>query len=115
LNWCSTDSCSPKTSDDLHLAKAVGVLMPTCATRTIRPIEDIGRGLDADFIMEGSVRQAAGRVRISAQLIRVSDQTHVWAESCERDAFPLSRLSPRRGSCSFYPSSSVSIVALKDK
>jgi TolB-like protein/Tfp pilus assembly protein PilF len=48
------------------------------------PIAEIGRELGVDFVVEGSVRRADGRVRISAQLIRVSDQMHVWAESYER-------------------------------
>jgi len=36
-------------------------------------------------ILEGSVRRASGRARIAAQLIQVSDQSHLWAESYERD------------------------------
>jgi tetratricopeptide (TPR) repeat protein len=36
--------------------------------------------------LEGSVRRVGDRVRISAQLIQVRDQTHLWAESYERDA-----------------------------
>lgn len=40
----------------------------------------IGAELDVGYILEGSVRQAGGRVRISAQLIRVSDQTHLWSK-----------------------------------
>jgi tetratricopeptide (TPR) repeat protein len=38
-----------------------------------------------DYILAGSVRRAADRVRITAQLIQVSDQTHLWAESYERE------------------------------
>src|SRR5271170_1249093 len=37
--------------------------------------------LGVDYILEGSVRRENGRARISAQLIRVSDQTHLWAQS----------------------------------
>lgn len=44
----------------------------------------IGRELDVDYVVEGSVRRAEDRVRISAQLIQVSDQTHVWAKSYDR-------------------------------
>src|SRR5205085_1112762 len=36
-------------------------------------------------ILEGSVRREADRVRITAQLIQVSDQTHLWAETYERN------------------------------
>jgi tetratricopeptide (TPR) repeat protein len=36
-------------------------------------------------VVEGSVRRAGERVRITAQLIRVSDESHLWAQSYERD------------------------------
>ncbi|MCI0621461.1 MAG: hypothetical protein L0387_07300 [Acidobacteria bacterium] len=45
----------------------------------------IGRELGVDYILEGSVRRGAGRVRISAQLFRASDQTYLWANNYERD------------------------------
>jgi tetratricopeptide (TPR) repeat protein len=41
--------------------------------------------LGVAYIVEGSVRRAGDRVRITAQLIQVSDQTHLWAENYERD------------------------------
>lgn len=43
--------------------------------------EEIGRELGVDFLLEGSVRRSGGRVRIHARLIRVSDQSQLWAES----------------------------------
>ena len=52
---------------------------------TTKRIDEIGRELGVQYLLEGSVRRAAGRVRITAQLIQVSDQTHLWAESYERD------------------------------
>lgn len=52
--------------------------------RTTKGIDRIGRELGVDYIVEGSVRRNSDRVRITAQLIRVSDQTHVWAHSYER-------------------------------
>jgi serine/threonine-protein kinase len=48
-------------------------------------VDEIGRELGVDYILEGSVRRAAGRVRITAQLIQVSDQTQLWAENYERE------------------------------
>src|SRR5207253_2075652 len=48
-------------------------------------VDRIGRELGVDYVLEGSVREAASRVRITAQLIRVSDQMHVWSESFDRD------------------------------
>jgi TolB-like protein/Flp pilus assembly protein TadD len=53
---------------------------------TKKPVAEIGRELHVNYLLEGSVRREAGQVRISVQLIRVSDQTHLWAESYQRDA-----------------------------
>jgi TolB-like protein/tetratricopeptide (TPR) repeat protein len=41
--------------------------------------------LGVDYILEGSVRLADNRARITAQLIQCGDQTHLWAESFEKD------------------------------
>lgn len=51
---------------------------------TQKSIGEIGRELSVDYLLEGSVRRSDHRVRITAQLIRVSDQTHLWADSYER-------------------------------
>ncbi len=48
-------------------------------------IAQIGRQLRVAYVLEGSVRKAAGRVRITAQLIEVSKDNHVWAERYDRD------------------------------
>jgi TolB-like protein/DNA-binding winged helix-turn-helix (wHTH) protein/Tfp pilus assembly protein PilF len=45
----------------------------------------IGRELLADYLVQGSVRRAADRVRITVQLIQVSDQIDRWADSYDRD------------------------------
>ncbi len=50
-----------------------------------KTIDEIGRELRVQYVLEGSVRRAGDRARITAQLIEVGDQTHVWAESYERD------------------------------
>lgn len=44
----------------------------------------IGRQLGASYIVDGSVRRDQERVRISVQLIRVRDQSHLWAENYDR-------------------------------
>ena len=44
----------------------------------------IGAELGVDYLIEGSARRERGRVRIALQLIRVSDQTHLWTETFER-------------------------------
>jgi TolB-like protein/DNA-binding winged helix-turn-helix (wHTH) protein/Tfp pilus assembly protein PilF len=48
-------------------------------------VAEIGSDLHVDYILEGSVRREGNRVRITAQLVRVSDQTHLWAETYDRD------------------------------
>jgi TolB-like protein len=69
--------------------RKLGVIARTSVMQfknTDKRIDRIGRELGVDFLLEGSVRRAAERVRITAQLIQVSDQTHLWAESYERNA-----------------------------
>jgi TolB-like protein len=51
---------------------------------TKKPIGQIGRELGVDYILESSMRREAGRVRITAQLIQVHDQIHLWADTYER-------------------------------
>ena len=62
----------------------LGVIARTSAMaykRTNKTASQIGRELAVDYILEGSVRRENARVRVSAQLIRVSDQTHLWAQN----------------------------------
>ncbi len=57
-----------------------------------KDVARIGRDLALDYVVEGSVRRADEHIRISAQLIRVIDQTHLWAQSYDselRDALSL--------------------------
>ncbi len=53
--------------------------------RTKRRVDEIGKELDVDYILEGSVRRSETRARITVQLIQVQDQTHLWAESYNRE------------------------------
>ncbi|MGA9505172.1 MAG: winged helix-turn-helix domain-containing protein [Terriglobales bacterium] len=56
------------------------------------PLDQIGRELKVQYVLEGSVRRESDRVRITAQLIQVKDQTHVWARQYDRelkDLLPL--------------------------
>jgi len=50
-----------------------------------RDIQSIGPQLGATHFIEGSVRRAGDRVRITAQLIKVDGATHVWAETFDRE------------------------------
>ncbi len=50
-----------------------------------KPIAEIGRTLDVQYALEGSVRRGGNQVRIDVQLIQVSDQTYLWADSYTGD------------------------------
>ena len=49
-----------------------------------RDVREIGRLLDVGSVLEGSVRRAGDRLRITAQLIRVADGMHLWSERFDR-------------------------------
>lgn len=49
--------------------------------QTNKSVAQIGQELGVDYVLEGSVRREVDRVRITAQLIRVRDQIHIWAEN----------------------------------
>ncbi len=49
-----------------------------------KPIAVIARELGVDFVLEGSVRRSGDRFRVTAQLIRARDQSHLWTESYDR-------------------------------
>jgi TolB-like protein/DNA-binding winged helix-turn-helix (wHTH) protein/Tfp pilus assembly protein PilF len=51
----------------------------------ISHLGQIGQELGVQYVLEGSVRRDAGKVRVSAQLIQMSDQTHLWAQQYDRD------------------------------
>ncbi len=48
-------------------------------------IAEVGRTLDVEHVLEGSVRRSGDTIRITAQLINVSTDTHVWSDSWDRD------------------------------
>jgi TolB-like protein/Tfp pilus assembly protein PilF len=53
--------------------------------RADRDLPRLRQELGADYVLEGSVRRAGDRVRVTAQLVQATDQTHVWAETYERE------------------------------
>jgi TolB-like protein/Tfp pilus assembly protein PilF len=48
-------------------------------------LAEIGRQLGVSYLLEGSVRRAGDRIRITAQLIEAASGAHVWAERYDRD------------------------------
>jgi len=53
--------------------------------RADRDIPRIRQELGADYVLEGSLRRAGERVRVTAQLVQVADQTHIWAQTYDRE------------------------------
>jgi len=49
------------------------------------PLDQIGRELGVQYVIEGSVRRDSNNVRVTAQLIQTKDQTHVWARQYDRE------------------------------
>jgi len=47
-------------------------------------IREIGRMLDVETLLEGSIRKAGNQLRITAQLIKVADGSHIWSERFDR-------------------------------
>jgi TolB-like protein/DNA-binding winged helix-turn-helix (wHTH) protein/Flp pilus assembly protein TadD len=65
----------------------LGVIARSSVERYQRQPIDLARvtsELGIDFVMEGSVRREDPRVRVTARLVRASDQSQVWAETYER-------------------------------
>jgi TolB-like protein len=48
-------------------------------------VKTVGRELGVRYVLEGSVRKAGGRVRVTAQLIEAATGGHLWAERYDRD------------------------------
>jgi len=50
-----------------------------------KKLADIGRELGVDHVLEGSVRKAGQQIRVTAQLIDVRSDTHLWSDSYTRE------------------------------
>jgi TolB-like protein/DNA-binding winged helix-turn-helix (wHTH) protein/Flp pilus assembly protein TadD len=97
-----SDGLTEETITDLGELnpERLGVIARTSAaayTHTDKTITQIGHELGVDYILEGSVRREGGTARISAQLIRVKDQVHLWAHNYERETGGLLALQNELG------------------
>src|SRR5207248_6174671 len=73
---------------DLAKISALRVVSRTSVMRykrTQKPLPEIAKELDVDAIVEGAINRVGDRVRITAQLVRASNDRHLWAETYERD------------------------------
>jgi len=86
------DGLSDEIMSRLAALKDLGVISRTSAFQyknTDKTIKTIGEELNVDYVLEGTVRwnresEGNGRVRVTVQLIRVADDTHLWADTYER-------------------------------
>jgi TolB-like protein/tetratricopeptide (TPR) repeat protein len=87
-----TDGLTEELIADLGRVKDLGVIARTSVMRFkdgTRSVAEIARELKVDYVLEGSVREAGQRLRVTAQLIRARDEVHVWAETYDRDLHDL--------------------------
>ncbi len=89
-----SDGLTEETITDLGelSPNQLGVIARTSAMaykHTDKTVSQIGHELGVDYILEGSIRREGERARVSAQLIRVSDQTHLWAQNYDRELHTL--------------------------
>ena len=59
---------------------------------TNKPVSQIGKELEVDYVLEGSVRHSGDRIRITAQLIQVRNQSHLWAQDYDSDKSDILKL-----------------------
>jgi TolB-like protein len=67
---------------ELHVVSRTSVMQYRATTKTIR---QIGSELRVAYVLEGSVRRAGNRVRVTGQLINARTDEHVWAKAYDRD------------------------------
>ncbi|MFL6830246.1 MAG: TIR domain-containing protein [Sphingomicrobium sp.] len=83
-----SDGISEDITTDLSKVSALGVTARNTAfmfKNQAVDVRDVARKLAVSHVLEGSVRKAGGRVRISAQLIDGESGAHIWAERYDRD------------------------------
>ncbi len=82
------DGMTDELITDLAQIRDLRVISRTSVMRfkgARKPLPQIASELGVDAVVEGTVERAGSRVRVRAQLIRASDDRHLWAESFERD------------------------------
>ena len=88
-NRSSSPTASPRTSSpSCRRSRSLFVIARNSSfTYKGKPvaIRDVGRELGVRYVLEGSVRNARNRVRVTAQLIEATTGGHVWAERYDRE------------------------------
>jgi serine/threonine protein kinase len=78
-----SDGLAEEIISDLSKVRGLRVISRSSAVTykgTKKTVGTIGRELDVRYVLEGSVRKAGNNLRITAQLIDATDDTHLWAE-----------------------------------
>jgi TolB-like protein/DNA-binding winged helix-turn-helix (wHTH) protein len=73
---------------NLGKIKALRVISRTSVMRfkqTTKPLPEVGRALNVDAVVEGTVQRSGNRVRITANLLYAPTDRHLWAETYERE------------------------------
>ena len=87
----SKDYFSDGVTEDIitDLAKVAGIIVIARNSFAYKgkrfDIREVARELNVRFVLEGSIRHAANRVRVTAQLIDAGNGAHLWAERYDRD------------------------------
>src|SRR5258707_11849617 len=85
---CFSDGISEDIITDLSKVSALGVIArnPSFGFKGKSPnVKEVAHQLGVSHVLEGSVRKAGGRVRITAQLIDGATGNHLWAERYDRE------------------------------
>jgi TolB-like protein/Flp pilus assembly protein TadD len=89
------DGITEAITTDLAKFRSLRVVSRTSAMQydgRKKPLPEIAHELHVDAVVEGSVMRSGGRVRVTAQLIQVVNDRHIWAESYEREQRDLMAL-----------------------
>jgi TolB-like protein len=84
------------TPDRVAALSVIGNAAALHQPRAFRDLKRIGTELDADYIVLAQMKRDASGVRLIAHLIRVRDQSHLWAKTYDRSTSGLDT-APDRG------------------
>ena len=83
--------CDGMTEEIINALSHVGSIKVIARTSAFmfkgkhKDIREIGKKLDVETLLEGSVRKAGNRLRITTQLVKVSDGSHIWSDAYNRE------------------------------
>ncbi len=82
-----SDGISEDIISELSRFRALFVIARSSSFRyknSSHSIQEVGRELDVQYVVEGSVRRSGSRIRIIAQLVEVETENQIWAERYDR-------------------------------